>query len=129
MRFLLNGLGFDGFEVSLLFVSENTIKGLNTIHKKKAVPTNVLSFSYGFDFFLLGDVVINIDWVNKRAFKEGLDQLDVIIRLLVHGLVHLAGYDHEKGTYRALVMEALEKRLLLSIYTNKQLPSINGIFE
>lgn len=111
-------------EVSISFVANDTIAALNKKYRQKDEPTDVLSFecdsSEGEDEFFpsgdqatftLGDVIIAPD-VAKRQMKEyGTSFEEEISLLLVHGLLHLCGYDH-KDDEEAEQMEELEAELL-----------------
>ena len=60
------------------------------------------------DRIILGDVVISIDTAQRQAEEEGISLEEVVERLLVHGIVHLLGYDHEKGGEEDLEFKRLE---------------------
>ncbi|MBM4776583.1 MAG: rRNA maturation RNase YbeY [Archangiaceae bacterium] len=102
-------------ELSLSLVSDEEIRELNALWRKKNKPTDVLSFPGG-DMpgpgrRSLGDVVISIDTARRAAkdFESTLD--DELDLYLAHGLLHLLGHDHhEKRAARK--MEALERKLL-----------------
>jgi probable rRNA maturation factor len=116
-------MGFDGAELSLLFVNSERMRELNTTYRGIDETTDVLSFpqyeSYR-DFpseleFPMGDIVINPQRAQEQA-KEAGHSLAMELRvLLVHGLVHLMGMDHEKGGYAAKKMRMMEKRLLTGL--------------
>ena len=60
----------------------------------------------------LGDIVINLPKAKRQAKEYGLTLSGELRRLIVHGLLHLVGYDHEKGRYQKRIMELREKKLL-----------------
>jgi len=60
----------------------------------------------------LGDIVINLPKAKRQANEYGLTLSGELRRLIVHGLLHLVGYDHEKGRYQKRIMELREKKLL-----------------
>lgn len=62
--------------------------------------------------FLLGDVVIDASRVQKQAGEYGLTLRQELQRLMVHGIVHLMGYDHERNAYQARRMEEIEEGVL-----------------
>ena len=62
--------------------------------------------------FLLGDVVINVQMAASQAKKSGKNFYDEIYHLLVHGILHLLGYDHEKSKYKSLIMRKKEQEIL-----------------
>ena len=104
----------DFSEVSLAFIDDKKIQSLNNSYRKKDAPTNVLSFpGTDLDGFrpLLGDVVLAYETVTKEAMNRGIELKDHVIHLLVHGFLHLQGYDHQTDA-EAKTMEALEIRIL-----------------
>ncbi len=113
---VLGFLGKPAGEVSLLFCDDAVIHPLNRDWRGKDKPTDVLSFSQQEgeligDPNLLGDIIISIDTAQRQADERG-HSLAVEVRVLVvHGLCHLLGYDHEEDD-EAEVMEALERSLL-----------------
>jgi probable rRNA maturation factor len=91
-------------DFGLIFVSSRRMSELNKKYRGKRGPTNVLSFD-------TGDVVICPSIVKKQAEKFGFTQKKWMTRLVVHGILHLAGYDHkvEKDKKK---MENLEDKIL-----------------
>lgn len=88
-------------EVSILLTDDESITMLNGEYRGLQEPTDVLSFSQheGDDEFaaeenLLGDVVISVETAKRQADERGADLDSEIDMLLVHGLLHLLGYDH-----------------------------------
>jgi probable rRNA maturation factor len=102
-------------ELSLAFVDNTAIAQLNRKYRHKPKPTDVLSFPAAVDRNggpkLLGDVVISIDTAREQAKAGGWTVGEEIERLLIHGIVHLLGYDHERSEKDARVMRALEKKI------------------
>ncbi len=111
--------GADGdAEVSVRIVDAAEIHALNSDYRGKDKPTNVLSFPAGDVAGLpadmpvpLGDVVICASVVREEAAAQGKAITDHWAHMLVHGTLHLLGYDHETET-EAAEMEALETRIL-----------------
>ena len=101
---LLKHLDCADKEISLSFVNDETIQQLNNQYLHKDKPTNVLSFSLQEGEFnninphVLGDIVISLDTAQKDASKSGLSLEQEIDFLIIHGLLHLLGYNHEKTT-------------------------------
>jgi len=62
--------------------------------------------------FVLGDIVINVHRAKRKATEQGLTFHDELRRLLIHGLLHLIGYNHEKSRYHRKKMESRERQLL-----------------
>ncbi len=100
-------------EVSVLFTSDEAIRDLNRSHRNKDTATNVLSFpcddtSFGTGTeILLGDVVLAWETVESEATEAKKPVEDHMAHLVVHGVLHLLGYDHESDT-DAATMERLE---------------------
>ena len=115
----------DNTEVSISFVDDARIAGLNEEYRGKAGPTDVLSFECdGLDdemssafgegmAFELGDVVIAPDVAERQTREFGTTFAEEVSLLLVHGLLHLCGYDHIEDA-DAEVMEAREAEILES---------------
>lgn len=110
------------FEVSILLVGDQTIRRMNRQFRAKDKVTDVLSFPI-YDFgvetlitevnpVLLGDIVISVPQAKRQAEAIGLSTEEEVLRLAVHGLLHLLGYDHETGKNEAKKMRRLERRLL-----------------
>lgn len=104
-------------ELSIVFVNDAEISDLNQHYRKRSGPTNVLSFPMhsdgppGVHPELLGDVVISIETADREAIEENISLESKMDWLLVHGVLHLLGYDHEKAK-DARVMFAKEKEML-----------------
>jgi rRNA maturation RNase YbeY len=103
--------------LSLLFVGDEEIQVLNCEYRGKDKPTDVLSFSQvegaGLVHPSLGDIVISLDTTRAQARRFGVTLDAELLRLLIHGILHLLGYDHEKVPAReAAAMRRLERRLL-----------------
>jgi probable rRNA maturation factor len=117
MKRLLEDLACDKKEVSILFTDDRIITELNRDYRGKDKPTNVLSFSMtegpsDVESGMLGDVVISVDTALREAAEMGETVEETIYRLLVHGLLHLMGYDHERSPQDEKIMTREEKRLL-----------------
>jgi len=120
-KFLLALAGRSDAELSILLVDDQHIAELNKTWRRKSGPTNVLSFSLteGEDLTragnLLGDIVISVDTAAREARKERISVHQRLNVLLVHGLLHLLGYDHEKSDSEAERMFRKERELLLEL--------------
>ena len=105
-------------ELSILFTNDKRIADLNNRYLGRKGPTNVLAFpmqevpTTGFESPMLGDVVISVGAALRESEEFGEDLEYTIDRLLIHGLLHLLGYDHEKSDSEAERMENEEKRLI-----------------
>ncbi|NNC38211.1 MAG: rRNA maturation RNase YbeY [Acidimicrobiales bacterium] len=104
----------DFSEVSLAFVSDDKIQKLNAEYRGKDKPTNVLSFpGTEIDGFkpLLGDIVLAYETAVAEALDRSIERDDHIVHLVVHGFLHLMGYDHENNQ-DADIMESIEIKIL-----------------
>jgi len=106
-------------EVCLRIVDEEEIAELNQTYRQKAGPTNVLSFPCELmadeDYPLLGDIVISAPTVRQEAAAQHKDLNAHWAHLIIHGSLHLLGYDHIKDE-EAAKMEALEIELLNTLH-------------
>jgi len=115
---LLDIQGLEGVEVSIYLTDDETIRLLNKNFRGKDKATDVLSFIYDEQvggYKLLGEIVISIDTAKRQAKELGHSLEEEIKRLLVHGFVHLLGYDHELGKEEEKHFMELEKRLIESL--------------
>jgi probable rRNA maturation factor len=105
-------------ELTLRLVDSEESHKLNSRFRGKSQPTNVLSFPAelppGLDIPLLGDVVICAPLVNEEAAVQGKSLQAHFAHLVIHGVLHLQGYDHQDDQ-QAAEMEALEVELLNSL--------------
>ncbi|WKZ29662.1 MAG: rRNA maturation RNase YbeY [Patescibacteria group bacterium] len=99
-------------EVGVVFVSDREMTKLNTVHRNKKKTTDVLSFADGAHG-LLGDIVISVAQAEKQAKEAKKTLRSELALLLVHGVLHLLGYDHETLKDEK-VMFALQRRILKS---------------
>ena len=113
-------MGIGPLEVSVVFTDDAEQRGLNRDYRHKDSATNVLSFPNMDDEpgpgpadlpRLLGDVVLARETVAREAAEQGKTLADHTAHLLVHGVLHLAGFDHQDDE-EAAEMEALERRVL-----------------
>ena len=101
-------------DATIVFISDRRMRELNRVWRGKRGTTDVLSFSPGADEFEnpgganLGDVVISVEQAARQAKENNLSLDEEINQLILHGLIHLCGYDHatDKGE-----MNRLELRL------------------
>lgn len=106
-------------EVSLSFVGEKEMHKLNAQYMGKKCPTDVLSFPAAPDAQFRepraprywGDLVVCIPYAVREARRRGIDAREEVIRLIVHGLLHLRGYDHRNDKEETR-MFSLQERLV-----------------
>ena len=115
IKSVLETLDLHNWELSVLFCDNSYIKTLNAQYRNKDEPTDVLSFPLGErepdGRLLAGDIVISLDALeeNTRFFKVSADE--ELRRLLVHGILHLAGYEHKTNEADEPMLETQEKIL------------------
>ncbi len=108
---------------SVLFTLDEEVRVLNREWRTKDKPTNVLSFpmltraelvamSSEGGPEMLGDIALAFETCMREAAEKGAGLRDHAAHLIVHGLLHLAGHDHELGEAEAVAMEALETKAL-----------------
>lgn len=102
-----------GAEVSIILTNDQKIQQLNREYRKLDKPTNVLSFELGDDV-LLGDIYVSLDTVLREAADENISVEDHAAHMVVHGVLHLQGYDHIKNR-DANKMEKMETKILQSL--------------
>ena len=114
-------------EVSVKFGRDDKVKALNAAYRGKDKPTNVLSFPmFGAELIasvgradggevLLGDVVLAAGVCAREAAEKNVPVRTHAAHLIVHGTLHLLGYDHETGEKDAEAMEEVERRALAAI--------------
>jgi probable rRNA maturation factor len=114
---ILTELGLLEAELSLLFVNDLQIQALNRRYLRRDKPTNVLAFPMRKGEFstlhphLLGDLVISVETAKRQSNRFGLDEMEMVILLIVHGVLHLIGYEHEGTKKRAREMTLKQKEL------------------
>lgn len=115
---ILNALDCPEGELSILIVDDPGIAALNQQYLNRTGPTNVIAFPMREGEFsqispgLLGDVVISVDTAQSEGEMGGISTEERFVELLVHGILHLFGYDHENDEAEALRMEEKSQVLL-----------------
>ncbi len=115
-RRLLGAVGHGRAELSIALVDDSAMRTLNRDWRGRDRATDVLSFSLlegagsAHRGELLGDVVISVETAARQAAARHRSLDDEVLRLLVHGLLHVLGHDHEQED-EASVMRAEQRRL------------------
>ncbi|MEL7272241.1 MAG: rRNA maturation RNase YbeY [Pseudomonadota bacterium] len=108
----------EGAEVSILFADDDFVQGLNSRYRGKDKPTNVLSFAAneggGPATPLLGDIVLAQQTIAREAIDQNKTFDHHLTHLLVHGFLHLLGYDHETDA-DGTAMENKERQILATL--------------
>jgi probable rRNA maturation factor len=111
-------------ELSLLLVNDVQIHALNQRYLRLDRPTNVLAFPMREGEFstlhphLLGDLVISVETAKRQMKQFGLDEMNMITLLMIHGILHLIGYEHEGTKKGAMEMATKQKELFRAIIMN-----------
>lgn len=113
-REVLASLKLQDRDLSILFVDDRKMTVMNKEFFCKDRPTNVISFSYleGMTGEALGDVIISVERAADEARAAAIPFYERLFHLIVHGIVHIIGYDHVKGKSEARKMRYREKKLM-----------------
>lgn len=116
-------MGCPEAELSIVIVDDAQIRVINRDYLQRDKSTNVISFAMqegegaGIQPALLGDVVISAETAARDAADAGLPFVSELYFLLLHGILHLLGYDHERGTEEeAAIMEAKEREIFALLH-------------
>lgn len=118
VRRLVKRSGIGPFEVSIALIRDSEMAELNAAHRGKEGPTDVLSFAALEGEFmpgtehLFGDIVVSVDTARRQAKVLGHSLRKEVCALVAHGLMHLAGWDHERGPEEARQQAECEMALL-----------------
>ncbi len=125
---LANALESQKTEVSLLLLDDLGITALNGQYRGKPQPTDVLSFPLytaeelgGIQPDVLGDVVISVETAARQAEHAGCSLWEEMSRLLIHGILHLLGFDHENNAAGARAMRTREHRILAALLKDERI--------
>jgi probable rRNA maturation factor len=118
---ILGALALSRAEVSILLLDDAGMTGLNEQYLKKKGPTDVISFPMQDGAFpgvqpqLLGDIAISLETAQRQADRRGVSLHEEVTALLVHGMLHLIGYDHELSPADSRRMKAKERAVLAQV--------------
>ena len=110
-------------ELSILIVDDSEIAALNQEYLNRTGPTNVIAFPMREGLFpditpnLLGDVVISVETSEREAHAAGVLPEERFLELLIHGILHLLGYDHETDESEAIRMEEKTRELMALFFS------------
>ncbi|MBI2231613.1 MAG: rRNA maturation RNase YbeY [Deltaproteobacteria bacterium] len=117
---ILKLLKEDHTELSVALIGNGEMRKLNSRYRKKHYPTDVLSFPAAAGMpgglQLLGDVIISVDKAKEQAKERGRSLDEEMMTLLIHGVLHLLGYDHERSAKDARIMGRLEEKLYRALW-------------
>jgi rRNA maturation RNase YbeY len=111
---LLTSLRLQDNDLSILFTDNKGIQEYNRRFYAKDRPTNVISFGYETSFAgeVLGDLIISLERASEESERSGIPFYERVFALIIHGLLHVLGFDHENGVKEARRMRYREKKLL-----------------
>jgi len=112
---VLKGENRERETISLAFVGKAEIKKLNKKFRKKNKATDVLSFDLNEGGYL-GEIVICPEVVKENAERYGVPEKKEILKVFVHGILHLCGYDHEKSRAEEKTMEGRQEDYLKKLF-------------
>ena len=116
------------YGLSILLIDDREMTTLNSRYRGKDTPTNVLSFPFldGAEDTLsslpikeLGDIIISVDTAGREARESRQPLLERLTWLIIHGLLHLTGYDHERSETEALLMQDKENEFAARLQPNR----------
>jgi probable rRNA maturation factor len=113
-------INIENAELTIIFCDNSLIKKINRKYRGKNSPTDVIAFSYReFPFPAIdiktesiGDIYISLEKASENAISFGTMLTEEIKRLIVHGILHLAGFDHEKSEAEDRIMRNKEDEIL-----------------
>jgi len=111
---LLTSLRLQDKDVNILFTDNRGIQEYNRRFFGRDRPTNVISFGYETAFAgeVLGDLVISLEKAKEESEQSGISFYERVLALIIHGILHVLGFDHEIGVKEARRMRYREKKLL-----------------
>ena len=125
---VLTSLDCNEHEISILFIGDQRIRDLNHQFRGIDLPTDVLSFPQVLTgeleipgALVLGDVAISLETARCQSEEHGLSFEEELTLLLIHGILHLLGYDHEISSQEEDRMRSKTRELFSLIYPGKKL--------
>lgn len=116
VSFVLSEENIEDAEVSVALVDIEEMHALNEEYRKISAPTDVLSFLYEVIPRISGEIIICPAYVKEQAKEYGVSFLKEFVMLLIHGTLHLLGYDHEKNGREAELMWKRQEELEEKFY-------------
>ena len=115
--------GLENCTVTVILTDNEYIRRINNKYRNRDAATDVITFAnrdmefpeIGSELEDLGDIYISIEKAAEQSREYGISLLDELKRLVVHGILHCAGYDHEKSGQEAQLMEKKEEDILRQI--------------
>jgi probable rRNA maturation factor len=122
LSLILDHIGFPESEVNVVYLDDEGIREYNRQYLHRDRPTNVISFSMNegecnnLDPKVLGDILISVETAQRDASVSFFELNDMLDYLMIHGVLHLLGYDHENDAESAAEMEKKEKELFVLLH-------------
>ncbi len=122
VRGIMAYLGCSDRELSVVFGSDGLLQELNRTYRHQDRATNVLAFPQHPTYegepvtAMLGDVIVSLHTAAREAYELQQSLEERVVYLLLHGILHLLGYDHERSATQRRHMEALERRVLAYLH-------------
>lgn len=107
----INSEGKTGETINIIFTSNSKIKYLNRKYLKRNYITDIIAFNYNRDDLISGDLFLNPETIKKNAGKYKTKFSEEILRVIIHGVLHLIGYN-DKNKEEKLVMKEKENLFL-----------------
>jgi len=127
---ILSSVGETTADLGILLVGDRSMRRLNRHYRKKDRTTDVLAFPMregpGPSSSLMGDIVISVPTAAQQARQLGRSLDEELTTLLVHGILHLCGYDHERSNREARRMQQRERWVLRRLGRIPRLVRNNG---
>ena len=126
IKTILPILNCENKELSILLTDDKKIRELNKQYRNKNISTDVLSFSQtegeenGLEHNLLGDIVISTSTALRQSSEHNLSIYEEIVLLIIHGILHLLGFDHERSDEDGVYMKEKTSELFGFIFPNKK---------
>jgi len=126
METILTELNQSSSEISIMLVNDAKIKKLNSNYRGRNVPTDVLAFPQDEDAMndnggpLLGDVVVSVETSRRQAKEHCLSSDEELILLIIHGTLHLLGYDHERSAKDKRKMQNLTQKIFCRLFPGRR---------
>lgn len=123
---MLTFLRLQDRDLSILLTNNKVIQEYNRRFFGRDRPTNVISFGYETSFAgeVMGDLIVSLERAREESEQSGIPFYERVFALIIHGILHVLGFDHENGVKEARRMRYREKKLLhyvLSHDTYKEL--------
>ncbi len=108
--------GVESAEISVTMLADDGIRAMNRDYLSTDRTTDVIAFSLGDGTGVIGDVYVGLELAARQAGELGVDLDEELVRLAIHGTLHVLGYDHPEGPERAgSPMYRLQERLVADV--------------